>query len=83
MKIWLFGMSIYPLSWSISIAFKSLSGKANIFEVPGSDLGLFIVIWWDSLLHLFGTSITQLNQVVFDIIFLLILISVNAICLFS
>jgi len=81
--IWLLGLSIYPVSYILTVVIKLIEGKGIIFEPPASFPAWLILIFLDSLLNRFGTSLTKLNAFAssfFHLFFVVILTSINTIC---
>ena len=76
MKIWLLGMSIYPISYVMSVIIKLFGGKSYPFELPASFPLFIITVFLDSLLN----RLEQLNIVISASLIIIILISINAAC---
>lgn len=79
MKIWLLGVSIYPISYVISVIIKLFGNKSYPFELPASFPLLFITVFLDSLLN----RLEQFNIVISASLIIIILIGINAICFAS
>lgn len=79
---WLLGISIYPVSYVLTVIIGLLMGGSNIFDPPASYPAWVILLSVDSLLNRCGTGLAQMPIVAWCII-LLLLISINAICFVS
>jgi len=78
----LVGISIYPVSYILTVIIKLLRSQNNIFAPMASGPTWIILLPLDSLLHRFGTGVAQLGTLSWCIIVVL-LIALNAICFIS
>lgn len=87
--IWFLGLSIYPVSYILSIIIRLLgggrgAGESYILEPPASIPFWCLLTFLDSIVNrFFGTNSGQFNttmQSVFWLLLIVILIAINTIC---
>ena len=79
---WIYGLSIYPVSYYLTVICKLINGEKDLFGMHGSIPEWVIMLGADSILHQFwGISLTQLSPLIstmFFIMYIVLAVLINA-----